>query len=271
MDDANEATKRYSSVDVREALLDALRELGLDFQRIRPGDLQDADHLHSGGREMTLLVAERLGIGAGTRVLDVGSGIGGPARTFASLGATVTGVDPTTQFVALARELNEALGQEADITVLEASGEDTGLPSESFDAATLLHVGMNLADKPAVFSEVHRVLRPGGLFGVYDLMGSNALHYPVPWADSAEHSHVQTTQDYLRLLEQAGFSIDLDLDCRQEVAEAMAPLGASDRSPAPLETPILLAGDTSGRFSNVQQGIRSGTIVPRLIIAAKAG
>lgn len=113
-------------------------------------------------------------------MLDVGSGIGGAARAFAAHGAYVTAVDLTEEFVELARELNHASGLGESITSLCAAGEDTGLEPGSFDVATLLHVGMNLEDKASVFAEVHRLLAPGGVFGVYDLMGSNDLHYPQP-------------------------------------------------------------------------------------------
>ncbi len=178
MSDTEQSISRYTTGDLRERLHAALRGAGKEPAVLQPADLEEADQFHSGGKAATLDVAKAVGIGLGTRVLDVGSGIGGPARAFATLGAVVTGVDVTNEFVVLARELNAACGMAGSITMVQAPAQDTGLPDGSFDAATMIHVGMNIADKAAVFAEVHRLLRPGGVFGIYDLMGTNDTRLP---------------------------------------------------------------------------------------------
>ncbi|NKG20335.1 class I SAM-dependent methyltransferase [Paeniglutamicibacter terrestris] len=270
MSDTEESIKRYTSGDLRERLHEALRAAGREPAVLLPGDLGEADHFHSGGLASTTEVARALGIGLGTRVLDVGSGIGGPARLFAQRGAVVTGVDVTHEFVILARELNLASGLGGSITMLEASGADTGLPASSFDAATLLHVGMNLADKQAVFNEVYRLLRPGGVFGVFDLMGTNQLAFPMPWADAAASSHVESDASYRKYLHTAGFSVSSDTSMSQAVRQQMAAAQSAQRAnPTPLGSPILLGTDPMHRIANVLGAIEAGELDPRLIHAVR--
>ena len=270
MSDTEQSISRYTTGDLRERLHDALRAAGKEPEVLQPEDLGEADHFHSGGRAATLDVARAAGIGLGTRVLDVGSGIGGPARAFARLGAVVTGVDVTHEFVVLARELDAACGLAGSITMVEAPAQDTGLPGGTFDAATMIHVGMNIADKAAVFAEVHRLLRPGGTFGIYDLMGSNALDYPMPWADDARASYVEPDEAYRTLLRAAGFIVTEDNDRGAQVLKAMAGQAAAPGgTPAPLDAPILLGSDPAGRIGNAVAAMRSGALAPRLLVSVR--
>ena len=270
MSDTDQSIRRYTSGDLRERLHAALRAAGLEPEVLRPGDLGEADQFHTGGRMATADVARAVGIGLGTRVLDVGSGIGGPARYFAHLGAVVTGVDVTKEFVVLARELNLACAMAGSITMLLAPAQATTLPPGSFDAATMLHVGMNVADKPAVFTEVHRLLRPGGVFGVYDLMGTNALEYPVPWADAASSSYVESADAYVTNLRAAGFIVTENTDCSTAVLKAMGEAAAARRlSPTSLAGQVLLGDDPADRMGHVAAAVKSGELAPRLLIAVR--
>ncbi|GAA1498190.1 class I SAM-dependent methyltransferase [Paeniglutamicibacter kerguelensis] len=270
MSDTEQAISRYTTGDLRDRLHAALRDAGKEPAVLQPADLEESDHFHSGGRAATMDVAKAVGIGLGKRVLDVGSGIGGPARAFATLGAVVTGVDVTNEFVVLARELDAACGMAGSITMVQASAQDTGIPDGSFDAATMIHVGMNLADKAAVFAEVHRLLRPGGVFGIYDLMGTNTLDYPMPWADDAQSSYVESDEAYRNHLRTAGFIVTEDNDRSATALKLMAEQGSAQReNPRPLGAPILLAGDPEDRIGNAVKAMKSGAIAPRLLIAVR--
>jgi len=142
-------------------------------------------------------------------LLDVGSGLGGPARYFAAEhGCRVTGIDLTEEFVRAADNLTKR-------TKLDVGGVSTGsaleLPFErdTFDRAYMIHVGMNITDKAGIFREVRRVLKPEGLFTIFDMMrtGDGAIRYPVPWALSEETSFVATVKEYRDALQGAGFRI----------------------------------------------------------------
>lgn len=270
MRDHEQAISRYTTGTLRERLFAALRAQGLDPGALAPGDLGEADQFHSGGSAATADLIRAAGIVNGTRVLDVGSGIGGAARAFAALGADVTAVDLTEEFTELARELNHACGLGSSITSLCAAAEVTGLASGSFDVATMLHVGMNMADKAAVFAEVHRLLVPGGVFGIYDLMGSNELTYPQPWANEAAGSFVDTATGYRAALEGAGFQIEREQDKSGPALAAMAGQGKAQRErPTPLGIPIILGSDPADRIGNVMAAMGAGALAPMLLVARR--
>ncbi|MFC9645685.1 SAM-dependent methyltransferase [Streptomyces mirabilis] len=155
-----------------------LRKIDEALDRLYPGhttlttdDLHGVDEFHIGGHAATRELAEHLELRAGLRVLDAGSGLGGPARHLAQhAGADVTGVDLTEEYVDVARRLTDRVGladrarfQQGDVTALP-------FPRASFDRAWMLHVGMNIEDKGRLFTEISRVLTDNGLFIVYDVM-----------------------------------------------------------------------------------------------------
>lgn len=267
MRETEETIKRYSSGMLRERVHAALRAAGHEPEVLKASDLGEADHFHIGGRAATQFVAQNLHIGLGTRVLDIGSGLGGPARYFASQGAVVTGVDITAEFVDLAKELNNACGMGGSITMHRHPAQHTGLAAQSFDKAVLMHVGMNLGEKKSVFSEIFRLLRPGGMLGIYDLMGTNKLTYPLPWADSQETSHVESDQAYIDQLIKAGFDVAQNIDRRKEALALAAHLQSG--KPGALDVPIMLGDRPELRMQHVFEAIGAGLITPRLIVALK--
>lgn len=268
MSDTEKSIGRYTSGDLRTRLHAALRNAGKDPAVLLPGDLGEADHFHTGGRAATAAVAKELGIGLGTRVLDVGAGLGGPARYFASLGAVVTGVERGEELVQLARELNTASAKSGSVSMLVAPGQRTNLATGSFDTAVMLHVGMNLENKAAVFAEVHRLLRPGGNFGIFDLMGTNALAYPMPWADAPAASYVEVAPAYERYLRTCGFALRADVPSASTIPAA-PPSAQALAGPPGLDVPLALGTDAQVRIRNVSAALKSGSLTARLLVALR--
>jgi SAM-dependent methyltransferase len=210
MDVETEVARHYAHSDLTGTVLAALRDAGRDLGALTTADLAPVDEFHLGWHSQTVDLAARLALPPGTRLLDIGSGIGGPARYFAEKhGCTVTGIDLTPAFVAAATELSARTGLADRTRFVEGSALDLPFEDASFDAATLFHVGMNIADKARLFAEARRTLRRGGTFAVYEVMrkGQGPLPFPLPWADSEATSFVETPDTYRALLAAAGFSI----------------------------------------------------------------
>jgi ubiquinone/menaquinone biosynthesis C-methylase UbiE len=144
------------------------------------------------------------------RLLDVGSGLGGPARYFAAEhGCRVTGIDLTEEFVRVADNLTKRTKLDGLVEFRQGSALELPFERDTFDRAYMIHVGMNITDKAGIFREVRRVLKPEGLFTIFDMMrtGDGAIRYPVPWALSEETSFVATVKEYRDALQGAGFRI----------------------------------------------------------------
>jgi len=202
-----------------DAIGAALDSAGLDRATLRPADLAPVDEFHIRGRAATMEIADALALTANSHVLDLGSGLGGPARTLVELtGCRVTGVDLTPEFCEVATALSEwtGLADRLDFRVGDATA--TGLPDAAVDAAVTLHVAMNIADKPALYDEAFRVVRPGGTFVVYDVLQGEGgdVHYPVPWATDPSISFLATPDEMRELLTAAGFEITSDVDSSDE-------------------------------------------------------
>jgi len=255
MDYEESVAAHYGSGGVLERLLAMVRRAGADPGNFTPEDLGGADQLHIGGRAATSRVAERAGIGAGTRVLDIGSGLGGVARHLAAeFGATVHGVDLTPEFVAAATALTQRTGLAGPVEFTQGSALDLPFPRGTFDAAVVIHVGMNVRDKDRLFAEAARVLRPGGVLAVYDIMllGGDVEAYPLPWAATAETSFPQPPLAYSDALGQAGLEVDREAKPLAEGIEFLERV-RDGGGPAGLDGPAM---------ANLLDAFRAGLLAP---------
>lgn len=251
----------YGSAGLSQAVLQALASAGLDTQDLAPSDLFPVDHLHAGGAAATEYLLNRLELGPGKRLLDVGSGLGGPARMAAMRGAVVTGVDLVAEFVDAATELTARVRLDENVQFVVTPGESLPFDAEAFDAAVMVHVGMNVPDKSAVFSEVHRVLATGGRFALYEQMSTGAGDppYPLPWAQDARSSFLEPLEDYRRRLEAAGFRVD-EVEDRTEVI-----LGP--RTPSAVSPVDVFGAAFSERVGNHLAATRAGLLRTVLVLA----
>ncbi|MGD9617993.1 MAG: class I SAM-dependent methyltransferase [Alphaproteobacteria bacterium] len=174
---------------IADRILGALREVNGPDAPITPEALAPIDHFHGRGLPATKELVALLKPRSGERLLDIGSGIGGPARWIAATcGAHVTGVDLTPEFCAAALVLNKTCGMTDRVTIREGSALDLPVPDSAFDRAYSQNVIMNIADKLRFYREAFRALRPGGLLALSNVCAGDAgePHFPVPWATTRD-------------------------------------------------------------------------------------
>ena len=264
-----ELQQYYTQGGLAAAIDASLRNLGKDPERVTHDDLELIDELHIGGRAATLEFLQACGFQAGQLVLDVGSGLGGPARTAAvTSGVRVVGIDLTPEFVEVARELSRRVGLAERTEFVVGSALDLPFQSGRFDGATMIHVGMNIADKSRLFREVRRVIAPGGTFAIYDVMRNREgpLSYPVPWSGSADTSFVETPGHYEAALRSAGFEI---VAAQGRTAKAAAALGAQMAKAAAGGAPRMLhrGPKFKEKAENLLAMVQSGLVGPWVLIA----
>jgi ubiquinone/menaquinone biosynthesis C-methylase UbiE len=210
------------------------------------------------------------------RLLDIGCGIGGAARYFASeQGCQVRGIDLSEEYASVANALAARVGLGDRVSCRQGSALALPFAPGSFDGAYMFHVGMNIEDKARLFGEVRRVLTPSGVFGIYDVMrvAAGDLHYPVPWTSSAEVSFVAEVESYRRLLVAAGFEVLKERSRRDFALEVFAQMRARGAGgpPAPLGLHIVMGASAGQKVKNMMGDIGAGLIAPTELICRVAG
>jgi SAM-dependent methyltransferase len=257
----------YTPGGLADTILNTLKASGKDMTALTPDDFAMVDHLHSGGKGSTLQLAQLAGLKPGMEVLDVGGGMGGAARTFAgNFGCRVTVLDLTESFVEAGKQFTHLTGL-ADKVHFEL-GNALQMPFEdnSFDRVITQHSTMNISDKPRLYSEVYRVLRPGGQFVFHEMLaGPNGpLHFPVPWARQGDISFLIPPEEVHELLTRLGFK---ELTWKDETAETLEWTKGRFSGPAgpPPTTPqlglhLLFGPDLKAMFGNIIRNMEEGRL-----------
>jgi|SRR5689334_14001489 len=262
----------YTRENLDDKILGLLRSAGKNPDQLRADDLAAIDEFHLGGRDATQALAESMHLRPAMHLLDVGCGIGGPARYFAGRNCQVTGIDLTEEFIRVAESLTRRVKLDQRATFRQASALKLPFDADTFDGAYTIHVCMNIADKAGVFREVARVLKPGARFAIYDLMRSNnndaPLAFPVPWAQTPQTSFLAGVDDYRHALEAAGFRIDHQRDRRQFAIEFFQRMASQNASgPPALGVHVLMGEQAPVMLRNVNMAIASGSLTPMELVA----
>jgi ubiquinone/menaquinone biosynthesis C-methylase UbiE len=266
--------EHYRHGSLERAIFEALSAAGKDLDRLEPADLAPVDEFHIGGRQATTDFADRLNFGSGLHLLDIGSGLGGASRYFAQEHqCRVTGIDLTDEYVGIAEVRSKAARLDKMVSYRQGSALDLPFEAGAFDGAYMLHVGMNIADKAQLFAEVRRVLKPGGVFGVYDVMrgaGKGDLSFPLPWASGIRTSFVESADSYRQSLETAGFTVEEPHSRRAfalEFFNQMHARAAQGGQPPPLGLHIIRGASTPEKVANMIANLERDLIAPTEIIA----
>ena len=242
-------------------ILSALRESGRDLDSLTYRDLIPVSELHNRGKQATNDLARLAEIEPGCQVLDVGCGIGGPARTLAAeIGCRVTGVDISEECCIAARFLNELVGFSERIEIHQADALALPFEDQSFDIVWTQHASMNIADKPALFAEMHRVLNPGGKLALHDVMAgpTQPIHFPVPWAPDPSVSFLSRPEEVRTMALSSGFEelawedqTQLTEDWWRDMRER-----TSGQGPAPLNPGLVMGSQFPVMANNMYRNIR---------------
>ena len=276
MIDLNLVANHYTRGDLLSAIRAGVERLGKTPETVTIEDFAPVDEFHIGGRMATRSFLDQIAIRTEDHVLDVGCGIGGASRFAAqTYGCQVTGMDLTEEYVDTGNTLCSWLGLEHRVKLSQGNVLAMNLPDATVDKAFMLHVGMNIPDKASLAMEVWRVLRPGGVFGIYDIMevGVDQLEFPVPWATVAEASSLASPAAYKHALLAAGFTIVSERN-RREFAlaffERLKADAAVAEGPPPLGLHILMGKETPTKIQNMIENVSRNRVAPIELIARKA-
>ncbi|MBV8653186.1 MAG: methyltransferase domain-containing protein [Alphaproteobacteria bacterium] len=263
MSDGPSVTAHYGTGSLRQIVEDALRRAGLDAPHLSWSDLTPLDQFHVRGLAATKELAAALPLAPESHVLDVGSGLGGPARFLAATtGCRVTGIDLSAAFVEVATMLAQRAGLAGRVTYREADALALPFAEASFDHAWTQHVAMNIADRARLYGEIRRVLKPSGRLAIYDVVEGEGgdLIFPVPWARVPEISFLATAEAMRAALTAAGFS-ELSFEDKTDAgltwyAEQQARAAAGTR-PA-LGIHVVMGAEFPGMAANLGRNLREG-------------
>ncbi len=263
--DSKSVGEHYGRGGLPARILEALRAAGKDPDALTTDDLAPIDQLHIRGKEATLELAHRAGLTSGMRVLDVGGGLGGPARTLArEFGCTVEVLDITEEFCRAGEMLTARTGLGGLVSFRHASALEMPYPDASFDVAWTQHSSMNIADKERLYEEIHRLLRPGGRLALHEIMAGPAspVHFPVPWARDPSISHLLPPEATRAMIAATGFN---ELSWVDETASARAwfqrrPPATSPEGPPPLGLHLVLGPDFGEMYRNQVLNLSEGRI-----------
>lgn len=273
---AQDVSQQWGEGDVLNRILDALEASGITAANASVEALAPLDHFHARGFHATRELADVLPVKAGDRLVDIGCGVGGPARYFAHrFGCRVDGIDITEPFVVAANHLSELTGLRDRVTVRLGDGHSLPYPDETFDGGYSQHVTMNVADRDRFFGEAFRVLRPGAFFALteHGLGSGGPPYHPVPWSNDGSHEHLMQPAETVERLRKAGFDgIAVTETGEKYLAGYQNVIALAEKGELPpLGVHILLGAAAAAKTRNAARNIEEGRTVPVQVICRKPG
>jgi deazaflavin-dependent oxidoreductase (nitroreductase family) len=248
--------EHYAAPGLAQRVLDGLRRAGKDPDALTPDDLAPLDQFHTGAKAATLELARLAGVGPGMDVLDVGGGLGGPARTLAAtFGCRVTVLDFTEAYCEVGADLTRRTGLTDRVRFQHGDAVAPPFPDASFDLVWSQHSSMNIADKAGLYRALVRMLRPGGRLAFHEILAGPAgtpPHFPVPWARDPELSFLAPSAEIRALLAGLGLRELAWTDTSPAALEWFRQRASAVRGapPPPVGLHLLLGADLPAMLAN---------------------
>jgi len=198
----------YHKEGLFEEIILRLTEKGIDINNVSRADISAIDELHVRGAAVSEELAHSIDL-KGAHVLDVGCGLGGPCRLLADeLGCQTTGIDLSKEHIRTATQLSRLVKLDDKTTFVVGNATQLPFNDNTFDAVWTQHVQMNIPDKEKFYTEIFRVLKPGGHFLYYDIFksGKSEISYPMPWASNETQSFLIQSTAMEQILDDLGFT-----------------------------------------------------------------
>ncbi|MFN0306005.1 MAG: class I SAM-dependent methyltransferase [Burkholderiales bacterium] len=263
--------RHYGEAGIGERILAALAGEGVDIENLTTASLATIDQFHTRGLSATREQAEAVAPSPTMHVLDVGCGVGGPARFLAeTYGCRVTGIDLTTEYVDVAQMLSSRCRLDHLTSFRQANALDLPFMEATFDLAWCQNVSMNIPDKYALYAEIHRVLKPGGKFAAVEIIAGERGDpvFPLPWAREPSISFVASAHAMQSALERAGFRIVTWRDTTSD-AVAISRNPAEQTRRGKLGVGLVAGTDFSARSANLARCLAEGRFLSVLLVAER--
>ncbi len=266
--------KHYGFGGIMEKIEAGLKAAGKNVNSLTVDDLAPIDQFHTRGRDSTLEVVGLAKLKPSDLVLDVGCGLGGTARFLAEqYSCSVAGIDLTEEYISVGKRLTELVDLSNRVELRQGSALEIPYEDEWFDVVWTEHVQMNIADKNRFYSEIARVLKPGGPLLFHDIFrgSGDSPFYPTPWAEDESISALVTETEARSLMAQVGLEIDQWIGKVQESIEFFSEVSARIEAdgPPPIGIHLLMGDNARDKLQNYVRNLSEDRVSVALGMAIK--
>lgn len=258
--------QHYQRPNLSTIISEALKAAGKQIKSHE--DTAALDEFHIRGRDATRELALLAGLTPDDAVLDLGCGLGGPARRLAAeFGCRVTGLDVMPEYIEAADMLTQLVGLEAKVTFRAANMLDMPFDTDSFDLVWSQHTFMNIEDKARLFTEIRRVLRPGGRLAFYEVLSGSEtpIYYPVQWASDPSINFLLEEEELIEQITAAGFEQihwqEMSAECAQWFQNVVERMGRRAKdAPPPVALNLVIGRTTAEKARNTARNLMENRI-----------